>query len=280
MAKAKKKEPRRKASVERKHARTQKDSLKPKAKVKRKGNTRVITRPGTRATPGVRENQRTPFLDSEDIWDIGEEKASWDQEIGSSQREYEERLAALPQSLDDIRRQARDVRESQSSNAIERGIFKSSINEMALTDINVAEAVSTEAAKSLVANAQAELERVRNDVETVRKPRLFVRAGQRARENAEQWNAEQEWQREPTAATPATTVTDYDARTPGIQTRQQANRNAAKRARQQPHKPGAGRGTQRPQPNRPGGPRKATVKRVKPGAQRDLLGPRKPGQRR
>lgn len=280
MAKAKKKDPPRKAVVEREPAPKPKDTLKPKAKVKKKGNTRVITRPGTPGSPGVRENQRDPFLSADDMWDMEEQQAGWDEEQSQAERERDERLANLPQTLDDIRRSAMQTREQQSSNAIDRGIFGSSINEMALTDINVAETVSSEAAKSLVANAQVELDRIKNDIETVRKPRLYVRAAQRSRENAEAWNAVQEWQTEPRAATPDTTVVDYDLRSPGVQNKQQANRNAAARARQQPTKPGAGRGTQKPQPGRPGGPRKATVRRVPNMGGQDKLGPRKPGQRR
>lgn len=273
MAKAKKKEPPRRAVAERKPAPKPTESLKPKAKVRRRGNTRTITRPGNPGSPGVRENQRDPFLSAEDIWDMGETEQGWADEISAAERERDERVAALPQTLDDIRRQAMGVRERQSANAIERGIFRSSINDIALTDINVAETVSTEAAKSLVANAQSELDRIKQDVEAVRKPRLYVRAAQRSRENAETWNADQDWKVEPTAATPSTSVTDYDTRTPGIQTKDQANRNAAKRARQQPTKPGAGRGTQRPQPNRPGGPRRAVVKRVRPTPRRESLRP-------
>lgn len=220
----------------------------------------------------MRENQRDPFYSADDTYEIGQSMQEWSDEESGYQRDMDARLAALPQTLDDIRRSARDTRERQSSSAIDRGIFQSSINEMALTDINVAETVSTEAAKSLVANAQAELERVRHDIETVRKPNLFVRAAGRARENAEQWNADQEWKVEPKAATPATTQIDYDLKKPGVQKKPTTpNRNAAARGRQQPTKPGAGRGTQRPQPGRPGAPRKAVVRPVKRPRTRDQL---------
>jgi len=255
-----------------------KETLKPKATVKRKGNRRIIktpAQPGTPATPGVRENQRDPFLSADDIWDIGQEQAGWAAETSDAERARDEAIANLPQTLEDIRRKAMDVREGQSSNAIDRGIFQSSINEMALTDINVAETVSTEAAKSLVTTAQATLDRIKNDIETVRKPALYTRAGARSVENAEAWNADQEWQTPPTEATPgkpATRVVDYDAKTPGIQNRNQARRNAAQRAAQQPTKPGGGRGSQGAQPNRPGGPRKtATVRPVRKPKPKETL---------
>lgn len=251
-----------------------KAKAKPKAKPKGRPKPRKVVIPGTPGTPGELEPGRDPFLSAEDTWDMGEEEQAWADEQSQIERERDERLAALPQTLDDIKRNAASVRERQSESAIDRGIFQSSINEVALTDINVAETVSTEAAKSLVANAQAELERVKNDIETVRRPRLYVRAAQRSRENAEAWNADREYTVDPTPATADRTAMDYDPRTPGIQNRQQANRNAAKRSQQQPNKPGGGRGTQKPQPNRPGGPRKAIVRPQPPrGPKRDTLKP-------
>jgi len=236
--------------------------------------------PGKPGTPGVRENQRDPFLSADDQWNIGEETADWARETSDAERQRDEAIANLPQTLDDIRRQALATRESQASNAAERGIFQSSINDIALTDINVAETVSTEAAKSLVTNAQAELDRIKHDIDTVRAPSLFIRAGSRARENAEQWNADQEYSVDPTAATPDRTVKDWDPKKPGIQTKGQAMRNAAQRARAQPTKPGGGRGTQRPQPGRPGAPKKATVRPLPQPKPRETLKPKKPGVRR
>lgn len=266
MAKAKKK-----AEAKRAQPAPKAETLKPKARVRRRGNTRIITRPGQPGSPGVRENQRDPFLTADDTWDIGEEQRGWADEVSGLQGDLDTRLANLPQTLDEIRRAAGHSRESQSENATDRGIFQSSLNEMALTDINVAETVSTEAAKSLVANAQATLENVRHDIETVRKPALYVRAGNKAVENASAWNASQEYAVDPTPATPGSRVVDYDAKTPGIQNKQQANRNAAQRARQQPTKPGAGRNTQRPQPNRPGAPKKARVQNPRQPLRRETL---------
>lgn len=251
-------------------ARVKPHGHKPHSKGKAKLKPVLVKVPGKAATPGVRENQRNPFLSADDIWNMGEEQQSWADETSDLQRTADERKAELPQALDAIRRQAMDVREQQASNAVERGIFQSSINEMALTDINVAETVSSEAAKSLVANAQADLDRTKHDIEAVRKPRLYVRAGQRSRENAEAWNANQEYSVDPTAATPGKTVKDWDPQTPGVQTHSQGVRNAAKRA-QQPTKPGGGRRSQRPQPRRPGGPRRATVRHTKPKPRQDTL---------
>lgn len=211
----------------------------------------TAARPGT---PGVRENTRQPFHTGDEQESYNEQIDAWNEEDSDAQTEYETRVAELPQTLEDIQKAATKSREQTGSNAIERGIFQSSINQMAVTDINAAETNAQNAANKLVANAGAELFTLRANIEGRLKPRLQTNYNQQGRNNAEDWNESQPWKEEPTAATPAGTTVDYDPKTPGIQTRGQARNAAARRQEQSGQNRGnggRGSGQQRPQPNKP-----------------------------
>lgn len=249
---------------QRRRARRAIRNRKPLKPVKRKVQTKAAT-PAQEATFAP---PTTPFASGDMLMDRAEQEGSWTEELAGLGENEAAATAALPAALDSIAQIASRSRANADANAAERGVFASSIRDMAITDVNAQEAINKSNAEGLVQAAHRAYGARKQQIEGPggERQRFYGGYNQKAIENAR--GVDQE--RGPlTEATPASaaqfkTVKDFAPGTPGIQSHAQAvairRKRAGVRPRAQtpgqPVQPGGGRGSQRGRPRRPGGPRK------------------------
>jgi hypothetical protein len=227
---------------------------KPKRRPLKPVKRRVLTQKATPARPGVLAPGASPFLSGDQMIEGAEQEAGWRTDLEGLGEDLTTLETALPQSLDQIARVSANAREGANASAIERGIFQSSIRDMAIQDIGAQEASQTANARGLVESARRAYGNRQRQIEGAGGERERFNLGQltRAAENARAVNESRQspYSQEPVAAAAAKykTVKDYAPGTPGIQGRAQAlqiRRNRSKAAH-----------PRRPQPGRPGKPRR------------------------